>query len=268
MLQLQRLINTGFDNENLLWSLGKYFQRDELDWLISLAIYTFSVLSSWRVDMKSGATRAIWESWGNMRKRPNYWRKKEKRKKPTLWGPGPPTFLKSWDKYISWVFYCLQPNRIWLDPLLLLTALLRPLEIQLLHSVDNVEPNFEPNEHRNNEVRKIALVLMTNFGISNICVSHSVVSDSVIPWTIAHQASLSMEFSRQEYWTGKPFPSPGDLPDPGSEPESLALQAFFFYHLSHQGSLGTSDESWYLTADIEAKCVIKVAKYIPHLCWW
>ena len=85
---------------------------------------------------------------------------------------------------------------------MLLTALLRPLEIQLLHSVDNVEPNFEPNEHRNNEVRKIALVLMTNFGISNICVSHSVVSDSVIPWTIAHQASLSMEFSRQEYWSG------------------------------------------------------------------
>lgn len=174
MLQLQRLINTGFDNENLLGSFGKYFQRDEPDWLISLAIYTFSVLSSWRVDIKSGAATAIWELWGNMRKRPNYWRKKKKWKQATLWGPGPPTFFKSWDKCISWVFYCLQPNRIWLDPLLLLTALLRPLEIQLLHSVDNVEPNFEPNEHRNNGVRKIALVLMTNFGTSNVCVSRSV----------------------------------------------------------------------------------------------
>ena len=45
------------------------------------------------------------------------------------------------------------------------------------------------------------------------------------PWTVAHKASLSMEFSRQEYWSGYSFPSPGDLPDPGIEPESLALQA-------------------------------------------
>ena len=36
------------------------------------------------------------------------------------------------------------------------------------------------------------------------------------PWTVAYQASLSMGFSRQEYWSGLPFPSPGDLPDPGS----------------------------------------------------
>ena len=39
------------------------------------------------------------------------------------------------------------------------------------------------------------------------------------------QAPLSMEFSRQEYWSGLPFPSPGDLPDPGTEPQSPALQA-------------------------------------------
>ena len=44
-------------------------------------------------------------------------------------------------------------------------------------------------------------------------------------WTVAHQAPLSMEFSRQEYWSGLPFPSPGDLPDPGIEPGSPALQA-------------------------------------------
>ena len=50
-------------------------------------------------------------------------------------------------------------------------------------------------------------------------------SDSVIPWTVAYQAPLSMEFSRQEYWSGLPFPSPGDLPDPGIEPRSPALQA-------------------------------------------
>ena len=45
------------------------------------------------------------------------------------------------------------------------------------------------------------------------------------PWTVAHQAPLSLEFSRQEYWSGLPFPSPGDLPDPGIEPGSLAPQA-------------------------------------------
>ena len=43
------------------------------------------------------------------------------------------------------------------------------------------------------------------------------------PWTVAYQASLSMGFSRQEYWSGLPFPSPGDLPDPGIEPMSPAL---------------------------------------------
>ena len=44
-------------------------------------------------------------------------------------------------------------------------------------------------------------------------------------WTVAHQAPLSMGFSRQEYWSGLPFPSPGDLPDPGIKPGSPALQA-------------------------------------------
>ena len=55
------------------------------------------------------------------------------------------------------------------------------------------------------------------------------------PWTVAHQAPLSMEFFRQEYWSGLPFPSPGDLPDPRIEPGFLTLQADF-YQLSPQGS--------------------------------
>ena len=45
------------------------------------------------------------------------------------------------------------------------------------------------------------------------------------PWTIAYQAPLSMGFSRLEYWSGLPFPSPGDLPDPGIEPRSPILEA-------------------------------------------
>ena len=50
----------------------------------------------------------------------------------------------------------------------------------------------------------------------------SVMSDSKTPWTVAHQAPLFMGFPRQEYWSGLPFPSPGDLPDPEIEPVSLA----------------------------------------------
>ena len=43
----------------------------------------------------------------------------------------------------------------------------------------------------------------------------------VTPWTVAHQAPLPLEFSRQEYWSRVPFPTPGDLPDLGIEPASL-----------------------------------------------
>ena len=54
-------------------------------------------------------------------------------------------------------------------------------------------------------------------------------SDSfVTPWTVASQAPLSMGFLRQEYWSGLPFPSPGDLPNPGIKPTSPALAGGFF----------------------------------------
>ena len=46
-----------------------------------------------------------------------------------------------------------------------------------------------------------------------------------IPWTVGYQAPPSLGFSRQEYWSGLPFPSPGDLPNPGIEPGSSVLQA-------------------------------------------
>ena len=51
---------------------------------------------------------------------------------------------------------------------------------------------------------------------------------SATSWTVAYQAPRSMEFSRQESWSGLPFPSPGDLPDPGTEPGSPALAGGFF----------------------------------------
>ena len=62
----------------------------------------------------------------------------------------------------------------------------------------------------------------------------------VTPWTVAYQASLSMEFSRQEYQSGLPFPSPGDLPDPGIEPRSPELQADALPQVTNtSGSKGT-----------------------------
>ena len=65
----------------------------------------------------------------------------------------------------------------------------------------------------------LLLLLLRLFSLAQLCVT---------PWTAAHQAPLSMGFSRQEYWGGLPFPSAGDLPDPGIEPMSPvspALQA-------------------------------------------
>ena len=69
-----------------------------------------------------------------------------------------------------------------------------------------------------------------------IYVSCSVVSDSANPWTVARQAPLSMVFSRQEYWRGLPFPSPGDLPNPGMSLGLLHCRQIL-YPLNHQGSL-------------------------------
>ena len=68
-----------------------------------------------------------------------------------------------------------------------------------------------------------------------VVVSRSVVSNSFATlWTVACQAPLSMEFSRQEYWSGFPFPTPGDLLYPGIKPRSPALQGGSL-PLSHQG---------------------------------
>ena len=69
------------------------------------------------------------------------------------------------------------------------------------------------------------------------CQVASVVSNSATAWTVAHQAPLSMEFSRQEYWSGLPCLLPGDLPDPGIEPSSLMSPAL-------TGWLFTSSATW------------------------
>ena len=67
------------------------------------------------------------------------------------------------------------------------------------------------------------------------CHSLSRVQLFVAPWTVAHQTPLSIGFSRQEHWSGLPFLSPGDLPNPGMEAGLLHCRRIL-YHLSYQGS--------------------------------
>ena len=72
----------------------------------------------------------------------------------------------------------------------------------------------------------------------------------VTPWTVAYQAPLFMGFSRQENWSGLPFPSPGDLPDPGIKPGSPVLRA---------GTLPSQDSASH-------KKVLLMQLYAPHTC--
>ena len=79
--------------------------------------------------------------------------------------------------------------------------------------------------HLGNRSEIYAGTIGINRTILSVSASRSVVWDSATPWTVACQAPLSMEFSRPDSWTGQPFPSPGDLPDPGMiKPKSPALQ--------------------------------------------
>ena len=106
----------------------------------------------------------------------------------------------------------------------------------------------------------------TNGGSVRVC-SVTSVWLSVTPWTVAHQAPLSMGFSRQEYWSGLPCPPPGDLPDSGIEPESLmspALAGRFFTTSATWEAHNTHNrpqiQSWYSLPPLPsplAKCRIQ-----------
>ena len=87
----------------------------------------------------------------------------------------------------------------------------------------------KPRQSGHNENEQNLVTYAKNGKSSQILVWSEVKSFSRVqlfatPWTVAHQAPPSMEFSRQEYWSGLPFPSPGDLPNPGIEARSTALQ--------------------------------------------
>ena len=89
------------------------------------------------------------------------------------------------------------------------------------------------------------------------------------PWALACHAPLSVGFSRQEYWSGLPSCSPGDLPDPGVEPGSPTLQADslpsdpggnFFYHFLHSSN-------WTVIAKGAENSVRGLAETMSPLCW-
>ena len=87
------------------------------------------------------------------------------------------------------------------------------------------------------------------------------------PWTVAHQAPLSMGFSRQEYWSGLPFPSPGYISHPGIKPgflASLALAGGFFTIESNGGSQAIADKL-NNTDHLWKNCIY--CKYVANMCF-
>ena len=100
--------------------------------------------------------------------------------------------------------------------------------------------------------------------------SHWVMSDTFVkPWTAAHQAPLSMEFPRQEHWSGLPFPSPGDFPDPGIKPVTPALAGWFFTTEPLQGSpainTGVHIFSYiYQFSSVQSSCSVMSDFLKPH----
>ena len=135
----------------------------------------------------------------------------------------------------SWLWA--EPNSLLaVDPasLMCFQELGQALEVPLLH-VSKTDPQADC---------KLAMP----WGMWGMCVlSRSVVSSSfATPWTVARQALLSLKFSRQEYWNGLPFTTPGDLPHPGIEPVSLAsssLAGGFFTTEPHGKPLEVSIHS-------------------------
>ena len=117
------------------------------------------------------------------------------------------------------ISYCPQGKRKYIQAVSLLKISLRHFHqhrlktAQLILLISKISPKCI-GKYNVHETKVIKIIKM----------SMLVVPDSVTPWIEAHQTLLSMGFSRQEYWSGLPLPSPGDLPHPGIEPRTPALQ--------------------------------------------
>ena len=107
-------------------------------------------------------------------------------------------------------------------------------------------------------IHRGALEHTQHHGVLLLLFSHQDVSDcSATPWTVGHQGPLSMGFSRQGYWSKLPFPSPGDLPNPGTELVSPVLPDS--WPLSHLGSLFK-----FSTQGLKSKHCISAFGFLDH----
>ena len=97
------------------------------------------------------------------------------------------------------------------------------------------------------------------------CVMLSHVRFRVTPWTVAHQAPLSMEFSRQEHWSELPFPLPGDLPDPGIESVSPALAGGSTFSSSRNRQ--ELQENLLPSVPVPAPCSLTLSLSLNVDCW-
>ena len=103
----------------------------------------------------------------------------------------------------------------------------------------------------------------------HVCSVTSVVSDSVTLWSVVHQVLLSMRFSRQEYWCGLSCPPPGDLPGPGIEPVSPALQADALPRSHRESSQWDVQAAIFLMWQEKKKSSLHVqAKFMAEMGWY
>ena len=115
----------------------------------------------------------------------------------TMWKEDPSSFMKGFDLYVQFSYFLnTEHRRTWL------------MLFPLLCSINSHLGRFSFFSSMKVKVKSLSRAQLF-----------------ATLWTVAYQAPLSMGFSRQEYWSGLPFPSPGDLPDPGIEPRSTTLQA-------------------------------------------
>ena len=111
-------------------------------------------------------------------------------------------------------------------PVLTTTYRLKPLSFVLVPNSNLLECHIFLTSSKAKWTHNLPVKLFPYSMFLMVCAqSLSHVQLFVTPWTVAHQAPLSMEFSQQEYWSGLPCPSPGHLPNLGIKPRSPALQA-------------------------------------------
>ena len=104
---------------------------------------------------------------------------------------------------------------------IMIVKMIKNLENKMEKMQESISKDLEELKNKHTETSNRVMEIKSTLKVKSL----SRVRLFVTPWTVAYQAPLSMGFSRQEYWSGLPFPSPGDLPDLGIKPGFPALEA-------------------------------------------